>query len=103
MVGFAQPMLTGRYSAASALRTLLCSVAAYSLTSSKVIGPTTRGWVLVAHAFKRQTNPQTANALLKPILTPCEQRLTLCARPTPCRCRHTTPLLLHSTHRRFSF
>src|SRR5215510_6064821 len=81
MVGFAQPTLTGRYSAASALRTLLCSVAAYSVTSGKGIGPTTRGWVLAAQAFRRQTNPQTATALLNPILIP----------PVNCRCRHDTP------------
>src|SRR5262252_2975403 len=70
MVGFAQPTLTGRYSARSALLTLLCSVVAYSLTSGKGIGPTTRGCVLVAQAFTTQTNPQTATALLKPKLIP---------------------------------
>src|SRR5215813_12681783 len=95
MVGFAQPMLTGRYSAASALRTLLCSVAAYPLTSGKGIGPTTRGWVLAAQAFRRQTNPQIATALLKPILIPpANNALHFAPGRTYCLCRHATRLLL---------
>src|SRR5215475_14290996 len=105
MVGFVQPTPTGRYSAASALRTLLCNVAAYSLTSGKGIGPTTRGWVLAAQAFRTQTNPHKAAALLKPkLIPPVNNALTLCAPPHNIVVADTpTRLLLHSTHSRFFF